>query len=177
MNPVIDGILALEGGYTNNPADRGGETNWGITEATARANGYHGEMKALTREEAYAILENAYWIKPGFESISRLSWPVAFELCDAAVNTGPHFPCIWLQRWLNVFNQEQRLYHDLKVDGLIGSKTLQALESFLTVRGKEGENVLLKALNCSQGAWYLNITEERIQNEQFVYGWLKNRVA
>ena len=71
MNPVIDGILALEGGYTNNPHDRGGETHWGITEATARANGYNGEMKALTRDEAYAILE-AYWIKPGFE-MSRIS--------------------------------------------------------------------------------------------------------
>ena len=56
MNPVIDGILSIEGGYSNNPADRGGETNWGITKATARANGYQGEMKALTREEAYAIL-------------------------------------------------------------------------------------------------------------------------
>lgn len=58
MNPVIDGILSIEGGYSNNPDDRGGETNWGITKATARANGYQGEMKALSREEAYAILEN-----------------------------------------------------------------------------------------------------------------------
>lgn len=177
MNPVIDGILAVEGGYSNNPADQGGETNWGITKSTARANGYSGEMKALTREEAYAILENAYWIKPGFESISHLSWSISFELCDAAVNIGPHYPCTWLQRWLNAFNKEQQLYRDLNADGLIGPMTLTALESFLNARGSEGEEVLLRALNCSQGAYYLNITEERRQNEQFVYGWLKNRVV
>lgn len=44
-NPVIDGILSLEGGYVNNPADRGGATNWGITEATARAFGYKGDTR------------------------------------------------------------------------------------------------------------------------------------
>lgn len=177
MNPIIDGILSLEGGYTNNPHDRGGETNWGITEAVARANGYQGEMKELTREEAYAILENSYWIKPGFESISHLSWPISFELCDAAVNIGPRFPCIWLQRWLNALNKDQHLYHDLKVDGHIGTMTLKALEQFLQARGSEGEEVLLKALNCSQGAYYLTITEEKVQNEQFIYGWLNKRVA
>ena len=29
MNPIIDGILVMEGGYTNNPKDKGGATNWG----------------------------------------------------------------------------------------------------------------------------------------------------
>lgn len=89
MNPILDGILTLEGDYVNLPKDRGGETHWGITEATARANDYVGDMKELTRAEAYTILENMYWIKPGFEKISRISWAVSFELCDAAVNIGP----------------------------------------------------------------------------------------
>lgn len=64
MNPIIDGILVMEGGYTNNPKDKGGATNWGITEATARAHGYTGEMINLTRAEAFSILEEDYWIKP-----------------------------------------------------------------------------------------------------------------
>ncbi|WP_369708498.1 putative peptidoglycan-binding domain-containing protein [Kluyvera ascorbata] len=77
----------------------------------------------------------------------------------------------------NIDVKEQNLYHDLSTDGLIGSRTLTALERFLTTRGSEGEEVLLRALNCSQGAYYLTITEERQQNEQFIYGWLKNRVV
>lgn len=106
MNPIIDGIIALEGGYVFNPKDKGGATHWGITEATARAHGYAGDMRDLTRAEAYAILEEDYWIKPGFDVISTLSWPVSFELCDAAVNIGAYHPSTWLQRWLNVFNHK-----------------------------------------------------------------------
>lgn len=71
MNPIIDGIIALEGGYVFNPKDKGGATHWGITEATARAHGYAGDMRDLTRAEAYAILEEDYWIKPGLMSSRR----------------------------------------------------------------------------------------------------------
>ena len=177
MNPILDGILTLEGDYVYHPKDLGGETHWGITEAAARANDYVGDMKELTRAEAYTILEKMYWIKPGFEKISRISWAVSFELCDAAVNIGPHYPCTWLQRWLNALNREQSFYQDIEADGIIGKKTLEMLSAFLNIRGKEGEKVLLKALNCSQGAYYLSITESRSANEEFIYGWLKNRVT
>lgn len=177
MNPIIDGILVLEGGYSANPKDKGGETNWGITEATARAHGYQGKMSDLTHDEAYTILETDYWIKPGFAQVSQLSWAVAFELCDAAVNIGPRYPCTWLQRWLNVMNREQQNYQDLKADGSIGPLTLSALNTYLTWRGKEGEAVLVKALNCSQGIYYLEASESHPQNEEFIYGWIKNRVT
>ncbi|MDQ4651164.1 putative peptidoglycan-binding domain-containing protein, partial [Klebsiella pneumoniae] len=43
--------------------------------------------------------------------------------------------------------------------------------------GKEGEQVLLRALNCSQGARYLELAEGREANEDFLYGWVKERVA
>ncbi len=71
MNPIIDGIIALEGGYVFNPKDKGGATHWGITEATARAHGYAGDMRDLTHAEAYAILEEDYWIKPALTSSRR----------------------------------------------------------------------------------------------------------
>ncbi len=98
MNPIIDGIIALEGGYVFNPKDKGGATHWGITEATARAHGYAGDMRDLTHAEAYAILEEDYWIKPGFDVISTLSWPVSFELCDAAVNIGAYLAATLVER-------------------------------------------------------------------------------
>jgi lysozyme family protein len=46
---IIEGILGKEGGYVNNPNDKGGPTRWGITQTTARAYGYSGDMKALPR--------------------------------------------------------------------------------------------------------------------------------
>ncbi|MBF4815817.1 hypothetical protein HIJ91_10795 [Cronobacter sakazakii] len=42
---------------------------------------------------------------------------------------------------------------------------------------KEGESVLVKALNCTQGDYYLEITEKREANEAFIYGWLRERVT
>ncbi|WP_435955311.1 glycoside hydrolase family 108 protein [Dryocola sp. BD626] len=176
-NPVIDGILTLEGGYVNNPADKGGATHWGITESTARAHGFKGDMRELTRDEAYSIIEQDYWIKPGFDKLAQLSLPLAFKLCDAGVNIGPAYPGRWLQQWLNLFNKCQKKYADITVDGALGQKTMQALQAFLSWRGKEGEEVLLKAINCSQGHYYLSITEKREANEEFIYGWLKERVT
>lgn len=177
MNPVLDGILTKEGGYTENPADKGGPTNWGITEATARTHGFQGRMQDLTRAEAYAIMELSYWTSPGFHLIAELSLTIAFELCDAGVNVGPAWPSRWLQRWLNVFNHNGRKYDELKVDGNIGEKTIKALNIYLVERGPEGEKILLDALNCTQGEYYLSITEHRNKNEEFIYGWLKNRVS
>ena len=55
--------------------------------------------------------------------------------------------------------------------------TLAALRTFLAHRGLEGETVLLKALNCLQGARYIELAEARPQNKSFVYGWLRERVA
>ena len=52
---LIDELIEREGGYVNHPADRGGPTRFGITEAVARAHGYAGPMKWLPREEAAAI--------------------------------------------------------------------------------------------------------------------------
>jgi hypothetical protein len=46
----------------------------------------------------------------------------------------------------------------------------------ISARGKEGEQVLLRALNCSQGARYLELAEGREANEDFLYGWVKERV-
>lgn len=176
MNPIIDGILVMEGGYTNNPKDKGGATNWGITEATARAHGYTGEMINLTRAEAFSILEEDYWIKPGFEQISTISWPISFALrCRSQ-----YWPPLSLRLATALAQRAKpgrKSYQDIKTDGKIGPRTLSALNHFLALRGKQGEEVLIKALNCSQGAYYLDITEKNKGNEEFIYGWMKARIT
>ncbi|MGL5838096.1 MAG: glycosyl hydrolase 108 family protein, partial [Sphingorhabdus sp.] len=45
IDDLIDEVIEREGGYVHHPADRGGPTNWGITEAVARRQGYVGEMR------------------------------------------------------------------------------------------------------------------------------------
>ncbi|HIA7879332.1 TPA: putative peptidoglycan-binding domain-containing protein, partial [Escherichia coli] len=123
------------------------------------------------------ILEADYWFGPRFDQVATLSPDIAAELCDTGVNMGPTVASRMLQRWLNVFNQQGKLYPDMDTDGRIGPRTINALRAYLQKRGKDGELVLVKALNCTQGDRYLELAEKREANESFVYGWMKERVA
>jgi lysozyme family protein len=50
IDRLIDKVIMLEGDFSDHPADRGGPTRWGVSEAVARAHGYAGDMRpALTR--------------------------------------------------------------------------------------------------------------------------------
>lgn len=173
---IFNSILENEGGYVNNPNDKGGPTNWGITQAVARAHGYNDDMRTLTREQALAIYEADYWYGPRFDQVSALSPDIAAELCDTGVNMGPSIASKFLQRVLNVMNNQQKLYPDLVADGQVGPRTISTLKQYLTSRGSKAEEVMLKALNSLQGARYIELSEQRPANESFVYGWVKERV-
>lgn len=60
IEKLFDELLDREGGYVNHPADRGGPTNFGITEAVARAHGFKGLMRNLPRGDAAAIYTRFY---------------------------------------------------------------------------------------------------------------------
>ena len=174
----IDGLIEREGGYVNHPADKGGPTCFGITEAVARAHGYAGAMRSLPREEAVAIYRRLYWHRPRFDEIARRSPRVAEELFDTGANMGPAVAATFLQRALTALNRNGGDYPDLVPDGRIGEVTLRALDDFLAVRGQRGgETVLLRALEALQGERYLRLAERRPANEAFLYGWLANRIG
>ena len=174
---LIDGVIEREGGYSHHPADRGGPTNWGITLATARANGYFGDMRALPRAAAEAIYRRLYWDQPGYGFVAERNAAVAAELFDTAVNMGIGTATGFLQRALNALNRNQQDYPDLKVDRAIGARTLAALGAFLAIRGTGGQRVLLKAMEALQGERYIALAESRPANEAFLYGWLANRIG
>lgn len=173
---IIDDLLAREGGYSDNPADKGGKTMYGITEAVARASGYAGDMRNLPRDFAVAVYTRRYINEPGFAPIIAMHAGVAEELIDTAVNMGAAVPCLWLQRLLNALNQRGTAWPDLAVDGKVGPATLAALADLLKKRGELGATVLLRGLNALQAVRYLEITEAREANEDFFFGWLANRV-
>lgn len=171
---IIDSILAAEGGYVNDPCDSGGETNFGITAAVARQSGYAGRMRDLTRANAFGIYSALYWDKVKADDLLTLCPAVCEEVVDTGVNMGTGRAGKFLQRCLNVLNKRGSLYKDLTVDGGIGPATISALRAYLNSRD---EQTLVKALNCMQGAKYVELAERREKDERFVYGWLKNRVA
>lgn len=178
VDALIGELIEREGGYVNHPADKGGPTCFGITEAVARAHGYGGAMRSLPQDEAAAIYRRLYWLRPGFDAVATRSPAVAAELFDTGVNMGPAVAATFVQRALTALNRNGRDYPDLTPDGRIGAVTLAALDAFLAIRGKaSGETVLLRALEALQGERYLRLAERRPANEAFLYGWLANRIG
>lgn len=170
-------LLDVEGGYVNNPVDRGGPTNFRITQRVARTNGYNGDMKALTKERALGIYRALYWTKPGFSEVAARSELIGEEIFDAGVNVGVTRASEWLQRVLNVMNMGGTHYADIKVDGDIGPATLKALDAYLAKRGRVGETVMLRLLDALQGSHYLSLAERAGSQEAFMFGWARTRLG
>jgi len=178
VDQLIDALIDREGGYVNHPADKGGPTCFGITEAVARAHGYRGAMRQLSRGEAVEIYRRLYWLRPRFDEVAKRSPRVAGELFDTGANMGPAVAATFMQRALTALNRNGKDYADLVPDGRIGEVTLCALDTFLAVRCRSsGETVLLRALEALQGERYLRLAERRPANEAFLYGWLANRIG
>jgi len=182
IDNIIAGIIEREGSkFTNNKNDAGGPTKYGVTWRTLaryrRTPVAAEDVAALTESEARAIYYDEYVIRPGFGNVIPLSSAIAEEIVDTGVNCGVQRAAEWLQRSLNALNRRGRDYADIKVDGNVGPATASALKTFLKLRGLPGEIVLLRALNSLQGEFYISLSERRQTDEEFVYGWLSNRVV
>ncbi|OYV74694.1 MAG: hypothetical protein B7Z66_15585 [Chromatiales bacterium 21-64-14] len=98
-------VLGNEGGYSNNPADPGGATMYGVTQRVARRYGYMGDMRDLPLSMAQDIARSEYW-NP--YQCDKFDPRVAFQVFDTAYNGGE--PVKWLQQ-----------------DGIMGPKTVTAV--------------------------------------------------
>lgn len=178
FDTVYSEVLKLEGGstYTNDKADRGGKTRYGITEALARRHGYTGDMKDLPEDFARGVYKEEFWDGNRLDEIAGLSKSVAREVYDSGVNVGPARAARWLQASLNIFNYGPGAHPDLVVDGRLGRASLNALRDYLAKRGSEGVTVLLRALNGYQFAHYANLAEADQSQRKFTFGWVSKRV-
>lgn len=119
VRDLITAIIASEGGdaYTDDPADKGGPTKYGITQKALtdwrRVPATPEDVQLLTEGEARAIYEHRYIIEPGFSLIG--SEALRGVLVDFGVNSGPRNAVRALQAVLGV-----------TVDGIIGPQTVQA---------------------------------------------------
>lgn len=178
-------VMINEGGYSNNPNDRGQETFCGISRKNFPDwDGWDIVDKyKLTNAATFpAILETDPSLKEMIVTFYRAyfwdglrlgeieSQEIATELYDTAVNAGRFIAGCFLQKALNVLNRNQKDYKDLPTTGMIGPLTLAALQS-----QKNTKNVL-KILNCLQGARYVEICLANPTQEQFISSWL-SRVA
>jgi lysozyme family protein len=111
---IIDYILQFEGSApTNDPVDRGGVTRYGITLPTlqqVKPEATHGDVWALTREEAVDIYLELFVFRPGFHQIA--DWRLRLAVVDAGIHSGPRRVTEWLQKAVGAY-----------VDGIGGRET------------------------------------------------------
>jgi len=172
----FEDLLKVEGGFVDDARDSGGATRYGVTEAVARANGYSGAMKDFPLSLAKSIYKAQYWDALRLDDTQNLCPGLCLKLADIGVNMGTKQAAFFLQRLLNVLNNRGQLYPDIDADGRIGPGTIAALKKFLSIRNQDGETVLVRALNCMQGMFYISLAERREKDEAFLFGWLRNRV-
>lgn len=166
---LINELIEREGGYVNHPSDRGGPTNYGITLAVARRNGYSGDMRDMPRSFAVSLYERKYWNSVGLDSLP--AGDLQITLFDFCVHSGPSRPGKALQRSLNVLNRRERDYDDLVVDGKVGPATVGALNALVRKRGPVAVRVVDSMVNGIRQAFLIGLAERAESQEAFSYGW------
>lgn len=116
-------VLDHEAGYVDDPKDPGGATNLGITRGTLAnwrgvsvASLPKSEVRNLSREEATAIYDEAYWDAARCDTLPPA---LAYAVFDFAVNSGPSRAVKKLQTELG--------FRGADVDGIVGGMTRRAI--------------------------------------------------
>ena len=131
---AIKVVLRHEGGWVDDPADRGGETNFGISTLIIAREGITNEflgmppgprapgwLKKLTLEGAVRVYRQLFWDRYGYAGINDLV--VATKVFDCAVNCGPARSHAMAQRAANLCGAP------CDVDGLLGPESMKAINA------------------------------------------------
>jgi len=162
--------LGAEGGYSDNPFDKGGETNWGITKAVFEDALRRGiisgtsDIRFLTIAQARAIYKIDYWFPIKLDMV--LNQEIAAEIFDTAVNMGRSRAIKIVQESLNFLGEK------LDVDGIIGKLTLIAIQKWIN----KDVRALFVCLNGFQFMKYVDIVRNDSSQIRFSRGWTK-RIA
>ena len=105
---AFDLLMESEGGYSDDPLDPGGETNFGISKRAYPKE----DVRFLTLERAKEIYRLDYWDAIRADD---LPYPINVLIFDAAVNQGKKAAVRMLQEALKI-----------KQDGVIGQQTIKA---------------------------------------------------
>ena len=157
---IFDYLLMVEGGYSNDKNDKGGKTKYGIIEEEARDFGYKGDMQDLTIDFAKNIYLKKYYLGNKLDKV--VNDKVALSICDWAVNSGRN----GTKNAQIAINQLTNA--NLDVDGIIGNKTLEALNA-------ADPEKFLEVYHNLQRIYYKGKVEADRTQEKFLTGWL-NRV-
>ena len=150
FNEIIEKVLEHEGGYVNDPHDRGGETNFGITKKFYP----DVDIKNLTKEQAKHIYHTDYWRRGKCDEIPSRLRHIYF---DMLVNFGKRGAVKVLQRAANARNKDK-----IDVDGGLGPATFKAIQ-----------NLELERVRAYRVLRFANLVIKKPEQERFWFGWFR----
>ena len=150
FNEIIEKVLEHEGGYVNDPNDRGGETKYGITKKFYP----DVDIKNLTIDQAKHIYHTDYWRRGKCDEIPSRLRHIYF---DMLVNFGKRGAVKVLQRAANAKNKDK-----IDVDGGLGPATLKAIK-----------NLELERVRAYRVLRFANLVIKKPEQERFWFGWYK----
>jgi len=164
ISRMINEVLSKEGGFVNHPADKGGATNFGITQATLSRYLERvvtvEDVRALDVQTARDIYELNYYRIPRIDKLPAAIQPFVF---DCAVNHGPRRAIRFVQQVCN-----EGGFGPLTVDGLMGPRTKAVADACQAAMGEW----MLLALIEERRMFYLKIVESDESQRVFLRGWL-----
>lgn len=149
VEDLIEDILKREGRFVNNPVDKGGRTDYGISEV---ANPEAWKDDKVTLDEAKAIYVKKYVEGPGFLAVPDDH--LRAQLVDFGVNSGPLFAIQKLQIVLGV-----------PQDGKLGPNTLEAL-------AKRDPREVSNLLMAERLRMFARIVQRSKNQAVFLAGWV-----
>lgn len=158
---ILEDILEAEGGFVDNPVDRGGPTNMGVTlrfladaRGVAKGSIEPGEIKNLTLDQARQAYHKILWQRA---NIKLLPPPIDWFIFDWSVMSGPRFPAKILQQYLGV-----------KQDCVLGPKTAKAAREIVKQRpGREATQDLSRRAML----YFIRICKKDPGQIAFLEGW------
>ena len=154
-NKLIPIIKRWEGGYSDNPNDRGGATNSGVTLAVYQSvygkNKTKNDLKKMTNDQWDYIFTKLYWNKWKADEIKNQS--IANILVD----------WVWMSG-LGTIKKIQSLF-GLTADGIVGNKTISYINSH------DQEEVFNKNWNRRK-SFYESLVKNNPSQKVFLKGWM-----
>ena len=166
-------ILAHEGVYSNDPDDPGGETykgiarkmnpdwlGWQIIDLLKKQKGFPGSLHCADETEILKQLDyevksfyySNFWMKISGDKIDNQQ--VANSIFDFAVNADDNVSILLAQTVVGA-----------KTDGVIGPKTIEAINGFDASR-------FLAAFALAKINRYVSICNKRPVSKKYFFGWV-----
>lgn len=186
---AVERLLGMEGGFVDDPVDRGGATKYGWSLRTLVVEGAidldgdgvadfdldmdgdidGGDIRRLTRGDAKFLYHRCFWLRLDADGWPR---PVGEMLFDQAVNGGFVAARKLLQRAINACLVRYRLNSvPIKVDGVTGEKTRAALDAVVALPAA-GMAAIVIAYRQAARERYRAIAAAHPSQKRFLAGWL-----